>query len=187
MLIILEGPDNSGKTSLANRIVHELGPKVNYFHPGGRPSDLDAEGLCIEQQLAALSCGHPVIMDRCTPISQQVYNPDPQLKGWREHMWQRYVALGVLVIYCRPSTDRLLRVQDLTWREDETEEHKQKIIRNQHVFVKRYDDLMPTIPNISYDFEDRAYSEIIYSQALKGLDGCKECIDWFNSLINYRS
>lgn len=186
MRIILEGPDNAGKTSLANRLKHVLGPKVDYFHPGGKPKDLDAEGLCIEVQLDNLRSSSAIIMDRCTPISQQIYNPDPQMVGWREHMWQRYVEFGVLVIYCRPSTDRLLRLQDLTWREDESEEHKQKIIHNQHVFVQRYDALMQTIPNVCYDFEDRAHSEIVYEQALRALQGSSVAADWFQGLINYR-
>jgi GTPase SAR1 family protein len=151
MRIILEGPDNAGKTTLANRIKHALGPRVDYFHPGGKPDDLEAEALCIEVQLDTLRASSSIIMDRCTPISQVVYNPDPELVGWRDHMWQRYLELDIVLIYCRPSTDRLLRVQDLTWREGETEEHKQKIIANQHTFVQRYDAIMQGKPNLSYE------------------------------------
>lgn len=186
MRFILEGPDNAGKTTLANSIKHLLGPRVEYYHPGGKPDDLDAEGLCIEQQLEALMTHSNIIMDRCTPISQRVYNPDPQLEGWREHMWERYVALGVTVIYCRPSTDKLLRVQDLTWRDGETDEHKEKIIRNQHTFVQRYDALMQGIPNLSYDFEDKAHSNIILGKMVQALGGESEAIEWFHNLINLR-
>lgn len=186
MRIILEGPDNAGKTTLANGIKHLMGPQVNYYHPGGKPDSFEAEGLCIEQQLEALDTSWPIIMDRCTPISQRVYNPDPQLEGWRERMWQRYVDLGVVVIYCRPSTDKLLRVQDLTWRDGETEEHKQKIITNQHQFVARYDQLMQRIPNVSYDFEDAAHAGLIFDKAVQALSGNGDAVDWFHNLINLR-
>lgn len=186
MRIILEGPDNAGKTSLANAIKHMLGHQVTYFHPGGKPEDLEAEGLCVEQQLEALDTNWPIIMDRCTPISQQVYNPDPQLVGWREHMWQRYVDLFPIVIYCRPSTDKLLRVQDLTWREGETEEHKQKIITNQHKYVRRYDELMQRIPNVCYDFEDRAHASIIFEKAVQALSNQQHAYNWFLNLMNLR-
>lgn len=186
MRFIFEGPDNSGKTSLANAIKHALGPKVEYFHPGGRPADIDAEGHCIEEQIHVLESHHHVIMDRCTPISQRIYNPDAELDKWREHMWQRYVALGVVVIYCRPSTDRLLRTQDLTWRDDETEEHKQKIIRNQHLFVNRYDALMQTIPNVYYDFEDKSHADIVRRKCVQALSGDIEASGWFHNLINLR-
>lgn len=186
MRFIFEGPDNAGKTTLANGIKHLMGPRVDYFHPGGKPDDLEAEGLCVEQQLDALQFSSSIIMDRCTPISQRVYNPDPQLEGWREHMWQRYVDRGVVVIYCRPSTDKLLRVQDLTWREGETEEHKQKIITNQHKFVQRYDALMQRIPNVCYDFEDQAHAAIIFDKTVQALSGQVSAIEWFHNLINLR-
>lgn len=187
MRIILEGPDNAGKTSLANRLKHELGPRVDYFHPGGKPDGVDAEGQCVEEQLYTLANSSSIIMDRCTPISQRVYNPDPELDKWRAHMWLRYLDLDVLVIYCRPSIDRLLRTQDFTWREGEPEEHKQKIIRNQHTFVQRYDALMQTIPNVCYDWEDKAYAEVLYRQALKSLRGDKVAQTWFHRLIHYRT
>lgn len=186
MRIILEGPDNAGKTTLANGIKHIMGPLVEYFHPGGKPADLEAEGECIETQLEALERSSAIIMDRCTPISQRVYNPDPQLEGWREHMWQRYVDLGVVVIYCRPSTDKLLRVQDLTWREGETEEHKQKIITNQNLFVQRYDQLMQRIPNVCYDFEDETHAKIIFDRMHQALSGHGPAVEWFYNLINLR-
>lgn len=187
MRIILEGPDNAGKTTLANRIKHALGPRVDYFHPGGKPDDLEAEALCIEVQLDILRAANAIVMDRCTPISQAVYNADPDLEGWREHMWQRYVELGIVLIYCRPSTDRLLRVQDLTWREGETDEHKEKIIRGQHTFVQRYDAIMQGRPNISYDFDDQAHADMIFHQAVRALSGDQASVNWFNGLINYRS
>jgi thymidylate kinase len=187
MRIILEGPDNAGKTTLANKIKHALGPRVDYFHPGGKPADLEAEALCIEVQLDTLQASSAIVMDRCTPISQAVYNHDPQLVGWRQHMWHRYVELGVVVIYCRPTTDKLLRVQDLTWREGESEEHKQKIIQNQHKFVQGYDVIMRGIPNLSYNFEDQAHADIIYNKAIQALSGDQTAAEWFNNLIYFRS
>jgi hypothetical protein len=186
MRIILEGPDNAGKTSLANRWKHELGPRVPYFHPGGKPDNIDAEGACIEEQLEWLQGSTSIIMDRCTPISQQVYNYSTELAAWRLHMWQRYEALGVVTIYCRPSIDRLLRTQDFTWRDGETDEHKDKIIAGQHKFVQRYDDLMQMIPNVCYDWEDQAHANLIYQQGLRALGGDQVAAAWFRQLIDYR-
>lgn len=186
MRIILEGCDNSGKTTLANKIKHALGPRVEYFHPGGKPADLEAEGQCVEEQLHTLAASSAIIMDRCTPISQAVYNTDPELEIWRSHMWGRYMDLGVVVIYCRPSTDKLLRVQDLTWRDGETEEHKQKIINNQHTFVNRYDAIMQDIPHICYDYEDTQQSELVLSRALAALTGNAAAVKWFSDTINLR-
>lgn len=187
MRIILEGPDNAGKTSLANRWKHELGPRVEYFHPGGPPVDIDAEGACIEQQLEILANSQSIIMDRCTPISQHIYNYSIELASWRQHMWQRYWDLGVVVIYCRPTIDHLLRTQDLTWREGETEAHKQKIITGQHGYVQAYDGLMMAIPNVCYDWGDAPHAEVIYRQGLRALDGDQVAAAWFRQILNYRT
>lgn len=186
MRVILEGPDNAGKTSLANSVIHTLGSTVAYYHPGGAPAGIDAEGECVEQQIEVLQDCRTILMDRCTPISQRVYNPDIHRDPWRAHMWSRYEALNVVVIYCRPSTDKLLRVQDFTWRGDETEEHKQKIIRNQHLFVQRYDELMQTIPNIYYDFEDAVHAKIIQDKLVQAMRSQDEAVEWFHHLINMR-
>jgi hypothetical protein len=97
-----------------------------------------------------------------------------------------FLREDVLIIYCRPSTDRLLRVQDLTWRDGETEEHRQKIINNQHIFVDRYDAIMTTVPCITYDF-DHSSAEVIFTKLVKAMNGSLDDIIWFKNLINWRS
>jgi GTPase SAR1 family protein len=184
MRVILEGPDNAGKSTLANALIGEVSG-IMYSHPGGKPDDLEHEYLCISDQLALLNKYPSIIMDRITPISQMVYNPDPLLdRHRREAMW-RLIQTDCLIVYCRPSTDRLLRTQDLTWREGESDEHKEKIIRNQHVFVQRYDALMATVPCVTYDFEGH-FASAIRTQLVKALRGSDEAVAWFNNLILYR-
>ena len=159
MRLIFEGPDNAGKTSLALRLREYAGANgltVEYFHPGGPPKDFAAEVDCMVQQrnLLGSSTYRNLIMDRITAISQQVYNPNPDLDPTRGIYLKNVLDVQPILIYCRPSTDRLLRTQDLTWRDGETEEHKQKIIEGQHTFVQRYDELMQRTPHIVYNFED---------------------------------
>ncbi len=184
MRLILEGPDNAGKTSLANRLAEACGPeKAKYFHPGGKPPSLDAELLCIEEQFNLLNGEGSIIMDRITPISQQVYNPSPSLDMTRRIHLERFLALEPVIIYCRPSTDKLMRVQDFTWRDDETEEHKQKIIRNQHLFIDRYDHIMAGVPCVAYNYEDTITAKMIYERAVAGLLGSVDQLLWFRNLM----
>lgn len=184
MKILLEGPDNAGKTTLA-RAIHDTCQHTFYFHPGGKPKDLDDEVKCIESQLQILG-NDRVIMDRCTPISQMVYNPDPTQDIFRRQKLRDYMQDDIIVIYARPSTDRLLRVQDLTWREDETEEHKQKIIKNQHLFIERYDKVMAHVPCVSYDYEE-SFANTIRIRAINAMNGSKPDFHWFRDLMFYRT
>lgn len=186
MRVILEGPDNAGKTTLAEKIVGSVKNGVHYFHPGGRPTDFEHEVACVTEQLKCLSTHSKVVMDRVTPISQQVYNPDPALDPVRRDMLRQYTEMDVLFIYCKPSVDRLLRTQDLTWREGESEDHKQKIITRQHEFVKRYDEVIQQVKFICYDFEDQRMSGVIVNQLAAAMAGSTEAVDWFRRLINYR-
>ena len=186
MRVILEGPDNAGKTTLAKRLIEALGEQLTYFHPGGKPVDFDHETRCMSEQLHILQRFKRVIMDRITPISQRVYNPDEVLDRIRASTMDEFLREDVLIIYCRPSTDRLLRVQDLTWRDGETEEHRQKIINNQHIFVDRYDAIMTTVPCITYDF-DHSSAEVIFTKLVKTMNGSLDDINWFKNLINWRS
>lgn len=184
MKILLEGPDNAGKTTLA-RAIHDACQNTFYFHPGGKPKDLDDEVKCIESQLQILR-NDRVIMDRCTPISQMVYNPDPTQDVFRKQKIREFVQDDMVILYARPSTDRLMRVQDLTWRDDETEEHKQKIIHNQHEFIERYDRIMAEVPCLTYDFED-AIAPIIKVKAIAAMNGSESDFKWFRELMFFRS
>lgn len=152
MNVVLEGADNSGKTTLAKYLVTRC-PTVKYFHPGGPPAGVDDEVRCIKQQTDLLRSGFPVVIDRVTPISQTIFNPDPLFNPARWAALQEMAKTDTLFVFCRPSTDRLLRLQDMTWAEHDTEEMKQKVIKNQHVHVRAYDNLMAHIRCLHYDFE----------------------------------
>ena len=151
MKIILEGPDNAGKTTLAYSILGE--DRSLYFHPGGPPASIEAEHACIREQEVLFKMPR-LIHDRVTCISQQVYNSDEPLDQDRHAAMLRLFRLGALLIYCRPPSDRLMSFEKFTWRDGETEEHKQKIIQRQHEFIRRYDELMEALPCVHYDFDN---------------------------------
>lgn len=186
MLIILEGPDNSGKTTLANAL--RSNPSVDYWHPGGAPKSLEDEERDMQGQhfKAVMHWPEPLIMDRCTAISQQVYNADITRLVPRDEAVRKLLALpDVIVVYCRPSTDRLMRTDTYTWREGEDEAHKQKIITRAHEWINRYDNLMQTIPHISYDY-DAPSGPVVRANLQEALRGNVEAHSWLSSIINFR-
>lgn len=176
MRYILEGPDNAGKSTLARSLQDECHANVSYNHPGGPPASIEEEFKCLEDQYNLLSKFNFIIQDRVTCVSQQVYNPDEALDPVRRLNLDRLLAIpDLILVYCRPSNDRLMRVQDLTWRPEESEEHKQKIIRNQHTYIDRYDAVIAACPHVLYDYEssDAALVKNLLLNAIDGADRAK--------------
>lgn len=184
MNFILEGPDNGGKTTLARYLQRAMEPHATYFHPGSAPADHEAEVRDMGQQLDLLVGFNSLILDRCTPVSQMVYNSAIQHDDDRMGMAHEMRKFGVFV-YCRPSSDKLLRVQDLTFRAEETEEQRQKIIGRQHEFVERYDKVMALIPCVSYDY-DSPCCQALPEMMVKALRGDERAVGYFNRLISWR-
>lgn len=180
MRIIIEGPDNGGKTTLANTLLAEQAGLI-YHHPGGRPADAAAEAKCLHEQMTMVMRHDKLLMDRCTAISQQVYSPhavrDPERKAHLKNL----IDEGVLFVYCRPGTDWLMSFEHFTWREGETEEFKQEIIAKQHVFIERYDELMRTVPHIHFDYRGDEASAIIKHIVL-AISGNQTSINLLNAM-----
>lgn len=184
MRLLIEGPDNAGKTTLAH-FVHE-NSRSFYHHPGGKPSNVEEEYKCLEDQQHLMMNSNFIIMDRCTGISQRVYNPSDEYDTVRKVYTDNLISLGAVVVYARPSFDRLMRVDELTWRDGEDEAHKQKIIRNQGTFIQRYDEIMAKIPCITYDFEDETISRIVRTKLVGAMNGSMPDLNWLKNIMHYR-
>lgn len=190
MHLILEGPDNSGKTTLAKKLVAMCRSEANveYWHAGGPPTTVQAELDCLRDQFEMVANGHPrqFIIDRVTCISQQVYNPDTIMHPNRQQaLLQLSMHRNCFIIYARPSTDKLLRSDDMTWRAEEPEEHRQKILCNLHTFVQGYDRVMSAVRCIQYDYED-PNSQLLIDMALMALHGSQDARNWFEKIITQK-
>ena len=156
MSILLEGADNSGKTTLAKELL-QLNAQLEHFIAGSPPLNMDHERFCIQQQYA-LACRPHMILDRATCLSQQIYNDGRLFETGLMVELDKLLQIGTLVVFCRPSTDKLMAYEKFTWRSEESEIHKQRIIANRHLYIERYDQIMQKIPHIVYDYEDELAS-----------------------------
>jgi hypothetical protein len=156
MSILLEGADNSGKTTLGKELL-QLNAHLEYFHSGSAPLNEEHENLCLQQQFAM--CAKPqMIIDRATCISQQVYKDGRLHENKLLMEVDKLLQIGTLIVYCRPSTDKLMSFEKFTWRSEESETYKQHVIANQHKYIERYDQVMHKIPHLLYDYEDELSS-----------------------------
>lgn len=155
MSILLEGADNSGKTTLGKDLL-QLNPRLKYFHSGSAPRDTQHEAICLEQQWSMCAAGF--IVDRATCISQQVYKDGRLFEDKLMQQIDNLLRIGILIVFCRPSTDKLMSFEKFTWRDEESEAYKQQVIANQHKYIARYDQLMSRVPHLLYDYEDELAS-----------------------------
>jgi hypothetical protein len=145
-VIVLEGADNSGKSTLAR----SLG--LPYFSAGPAPTSESELKRCLDEQRARskMIC----VQDRLTCISQQIYSEELNKQPLRDELEYLAHRPGVIIVYCRPPERILMDLSTHKVKSYDTEENLSKIIANQHVYVRRYDTLMSSIPHFIYDWTD---------------------------------
>lgn len=146
-MIIVEGADNSGKTTFAKSL-----STLSYHSAGPAPKDHDDLIRCLTDQMGRATM--PCVQDRLTCISQQVYWNDAPVDELQADLAAIMSVPGVVVVYCRPPERTLMDMSTHKVKSYETEENVQNLIRMQHEFVRRYDDLMGKIVHIQYDWTD---------------------------------
>ncbi len=159
-MIILEGPDNSGKTTLANQISGVIGFPV--VHAGG-PCKTPAE-KAVRVFDCFNNCSLEVIQDRNFIISDQVYNL--VLNKVRDYNifpleYKLRTVYKPFIIYCRPSDKILFDFTNHKVKDHETKEHVNNVILNQSKIVAYYDALMPAISYCTYNFEEDSLEDLI--------------------------
>lgn len=179
--IILEGPDHSGKTTLAKYLCDVTGTR--YYHPGGAPADVQAERAFLIDQQKLIDSFHPIVMDRVTCVSQRVYNSDKMMDQERSiHFELMTRSQFVFVVYCRPPNEHLMDVANFTWRQEETEEHRQKIITRAFEWVESYDHIMTKTPCVHYDFKDKVAANALKIALIGALTEDALQMQWLRTL-----
>lgn len=144
MFCVVEGPDNSGKSTLASFLAREL--KTHLVHSGGPGKD-KIEFMARVNRLTDYPS--PVIFDRFPVISEHVYAPvirNTDTFDGTVHMHRlRLMARNPIIIYCRPPMPILMDLKDHPVKsEHEDADHVARVVRNGLALVQRYDEVMTT-------------------------------------------
>lgn len=162
-MIILEGPDGTGKTTLAERLAKEFNRRVQ--HSGGPPKD--QSDIFARQERAMQFALHnaPVVMDRVPAISERIYGPiirgkDP-FQG-SDYLPKLMQAMPLPLIYCRPPLEVIRENMAATHskKEHETEEHFAGVMKRWETVIEAYDELIDEmqagwVEVIRYDYTGR--------------------------------
>lgn len=148
MAIVVEGFDNSGKSTLAKQF------GLDILHPGPRPKNSAELTACLEAQLPQARL--PVVLDRITAISNIMYDPrslhlcNPAF--YWDYLSQMIATPGFVIIYCRPPIEK---IADFSTHEIKSYDDQKRIdwlSQNYKYIVERYDGWMSSLPHMVYDY-----------------------------------
>lgn len=143
-MIVLEGMDGTGKSTFAKRLA------LPVVHPGAPPKTREQEERFFGEQF--LKANQPLIYDRITCISQQVYQDklfDPWY--WRP-LWKMISQSHCLIVYCRPPDEVVLDFSNHTVEAHDDPKQMEYVRQNGKRLLAAYDTLMATVPHATYDF-----------------------------------
>ena len=153
-MIIVEGPDNAGKTTLCAEL-QRLGIKLQLQHSGGPIKSREDFDARMHNIFAQSNC----IIDRFPSVSEAVYGPlfNRDMGINFQEATAHALRRGFMFIYCRPSLDHLLdfakhRPSEHTQEGIAPEVYHKMVEEKQTLIISRYDMIMSIIPHIRYDF-----------------------------------
>lgn len=161
-MIIIEGPDNSGKSTLATYLGYEL--NIEVYHGGGPPA---SEEQLLQRINFCLDNHDKYIFDRIPLISEPVYSilrPQGNMLANHEDLYYHFRKLKPIIIYCRPQTGLLLNWEKHNVKAYDSKDHVEKVIEKAEQLVNRYDEVMNSefLPShLTYNYEEDGYDKIV--------------------------
>lgn len=143
-MIVLEGPDNAGKSTLGKQLSERFGTEV---HHSSNPK-MTYEQLRDKMFEIINDPRRDAIYDRVPLISEGVYGTI--LRGTNRFnchegrgIWQLFAASKPLVIFCRP-LDETINV-GLEFKPGEDPEHVEAVKKKHLTIAHAYDELMESL------------------------------------------
>ena len=169
MSVILEGFDNSGKSTLAEMLKRDA--EATVYYPGPKPVGIRDIRRQMRQQ-AEWASEPSAVLDRVTIFSQYAYS----LGDTRQMLQLAFASLmemrafmrtidNSLVVYCRPPIEKILDFS--THQIKSYDDHKKLrwLEANAERIVQRYDNLFKSFPHVVWDYTDPApelYQQLIW-------------------------
>lgn len=159
-MIIVEGPDNSGKSTLIQQLLKDY--SISLFLTSKGPIH---NLKCFEERVLDVINhlgSYSYIMDRCPLLSEEVYGPILRSKNlideleypsyYRRKLYSSLSQGETFLIYCRPPKPILLDFKNHQVKEHDTQEHLNNIILKAESIIEAYDTIVGPIANFIYDY-----------------------------------
>lgn len=148
-MIIVEGPDNSGKSTLVTTLVKDLNIRLLQSKYSGPPKTAK-ENYHKTRDIIVKALEYPgpnTITDRLSLIGESIYGPicrgqdlwipyfDKKMK-----MYSILKTINPFWIYCRPPKEVVLNMSSHQLKSYDTPEHLDEVSRNKSLILKAYDN-----------------------------------------------
>ena len=163
-MIIIEGPDNSGKSTLIDSLVKDFNLLIA-DKPHGPPKNI-ADLVNRTSKLLLRQDSARYILDRHPLFSEAIYGPILRNKNlWDENKTMRDALLNILdnansegtvfIIYCRPPDEVVLNFDTHLVKSYDTTEHLEGLKNKGHEIIKAYDNLMSSWADFKYNYKEK--------------------------------
>lgn len=170
-LVIVEGPDGAGKSTLIQNLV-ALGGFVS-IHTGGPPRDKQDLEDKLDKITQALDAAGPniLILDRHPAVSDPIYSKVTGSRSFATpgELSKQVWSLDPVFVYCRGSADSMRKNISESPKTHKSPEHLLKVIQKHGEIVKLYDAFFALAPHIRYDWQRDSVLEL--AEVLRGKGG----------------
>lgn len=175
-MIIVEGPDNSGKSTLIASLVKDLDLLIAE-RPHGVPGSVN-DIISRTSKLLLKQDQKRYILDRHPLFSEPIYGPILRKKNlWEDNPTVHGVLLTILtnshsegsvfIIYCRPPDKVVLDLHTHQVKEYDTAEHLEGLKSKSHEIVKAYDKMMSNWADFKYNYCEPGSYELLTQKLRK--------------------
>ena len=149
-MIVVEGPDNSGKSTLIDWMIKSLPVHLIKHDRHGPPSgawEIKTRTEIILQKAISSPYKKGTVVDRFSLIGESIYGPILRGKDlWTEiprdkiRFEQVFNNLDPFIIYCRPDKSTILDMSHHQLKDYDTKEHVCNVTKNQELIIQAYDN-----------------------------------------------
>ena len=165
-LLIIEGPDGAGKSTLVNKLSKDL--KLPIYSSGGPKEITEMKEVLAEMKTLALVTNKIFICDRAPWISEIIYSKALGRESIvTDEVFNHWLKTPQKIIYCTLGDSELM-LQNMS-RENKPHKplkHTLAVIESHKKICEEYEDLMAKIESknielFEYDWQNSSYHELL--------------------------
>lgn len=175
-MILVEGPDNSGKSTLVRQLIKEF-DLLECSRPHGPPKT-PTELLSRATSILLKQDDKKYITDRHPLFGEDIYGPILRNRNMWTEIQEEYDRLKNMlltsstegltyIIYCRPPDEVVLNLNTHEVKDYDTPQHLKALYHNADKVLKAYDEKIEPLADFTYNYKDKYSYDLLITQLRK--------------------